>query len=164
MNWTIDTLRPEDWPAARATYLEGIATGLATFETHAPRWETWNAGHLPFGRLALREGETLLGWAALSPVSKRGAYRGVAEVSVYVHAAVRGQGGGRALLQSLIEASEENGIWTLQATIFARNTASLQLHRRCGFREVGRREQIAQLRGVWEDTILMERRSRVVGG
>ena len=152
-------MRASDWEQVRAIYLEGIHTGHATFETEAPSWEKWDEGHHQFARLVVRDGETVLGWAALSPVSKRDVYRGVAEVTVYVSENARGQGIGRALLEALIDDSEKNGIWTLQASIFPENIASVELHRRCGFREVGRRERIATLNGIWRDTLLFERRS-----
>ena len=152
-----------DWPAVREIYLEGIATLQATFEREAPTWEAWDANHLPFARLAGRKDEVVVGWAALSPVSSRKAYAGVAEVSVYVAQSQRGCGLGRQLLEALIGESETNGIWSLQAVMFPENAASVALHRRCGFREVGRRERIGKLDGVWRDTILLERRSRRVG-
>ena len=154
----IDQMRVSDWEQVRAIYLEGIRSGHSTFETDAPSWEKWDEGHLDIGRLVMRDGETILGWAALSPVSKRHVYRGVAEVTVYVSENAQGQGIGRALLEALIDESEKNGIWTLQASIFPENTASVQLHLRCGFREVGRRERIAMLNGVWRDTLFFERR------
>jgi phosphinothricin acetyltransferase len=160
---TIDALMAADWVQVRAIYLEGIATGQATFEVEAPSWEQWDAGHHPFARLAARCDGRLAGWAALSPVSRRPCYAGVAEVSVYVAAARRGGGVGRRLLEAVIAASERHGIWTLQGATFPENEASLRLQRGCGFREVGRRERIAQLRGVWRDTVLTERRSPVVG-
>lgn len=153
-------MRPGDWEQVRSIYLEGIRSGNSTFETDAPSWEKWDEGHSPFARLVMRDDESVLGWAALSPVSKREVYRGVAEVTVYVTESARGKGIGRALLETLIAESEKNGIWTLQASIFPENTASIELHLRCGFREVGRRERIAMLRGVWRDTILFERRRR----
>ena len=156
----IDQMTANDWEQVREIYLEGIRNGNSTFETDAPSWEKWNEGHLSFARLVMRDGETVIGWAALSPVSKRDVYRGVAEVTVYVTESARGKGIGRALLEALIAESEKNGIWTLQASIFPENTASVELHLRCGFREVGRRERIAMLRGVWRDTILFERRRR----
>ena len=156
----IDQMRVSDWEQVRSIYLEGIRSGNSTFETDAPSWERWNEGHLPFARLVMRDEETVIGWAALSPVSKRDVYRGVAEVTVYVTESARGKGIGRALLEALIAESEQNGIWTLQASIFPENIASVELHLRCGFREIGRRERIAMLRGVWRDTILFERRRR----
>ena len=154
---------PADWPAVRDIYLEGIKTRQSTFETQAPSWEAWDASHLSFARLIARQDETVIGWAALSPVSQRPVYEGVAEVSVYVAQSQRGLGHGRRLLEALIAASEEFGIWSLQAVMFPENSASVALHRSCGFRDVGRRERIARLDGVWRDTILLERRSRKVG-
>jgi L-amino acid N-acyltransferase YncA len=152
-----------DWESVREIYLEGIASGHATFETQAPSWENWDTNHHPFARLVLRTEEGILGWAALSRVSRRIVYEGVAEVSVYVASRARGQGFGLRLLQRLIEESEAHGVWTLQASIFTENDASIRLHRRCGFREVGRRERIAKLHSAWRDTMLMERRSTIVG-
>ena len=163
MEYLITPFLTEDWPKVREIYLQGIASGLATFETGAPEWEVWNAAHHPFARLAARAGGQVLGWAALSPVSARRAYQGVAEVSVYVAESARGQGVGAALLTELVRQSEACAIWTLQASIFAENAASLALHQRCGFRIVGRRERIAQREGVWHDTLLLERRSLVIG-
>lgn len=159
----IDAMRPNDWPAVEAIYREGIATGLATFETETPSWERWDAAHRPDCRLVARDGDRVLGWAALSPVSDRCVYAGVAENSIYIAAAARGQGIGKVLLRALIEASEAAGIWTLQTGIFPENAASLALHRSCGFRIVGIRERIGQLHGVWKDVVFLERRSRVVG-
>ena len=160
---TIEALTPDDWEAVRAIYEEGIATGDATFETQAPDWEAWDRGRRADCRLVARSEGEVVGWAALSPVSARPVYSGVAEVSLYVAAFARGRGVGTALLRALIEASERAGIWTLQGAIFPENAASLALVRRCGFREVGRRERIGCLGGIWRDTILVERRSRVVG-
>lgn len=156
-------MQPSDWQAVRAIYLQGIATGHATFQTDAPEWEQWDKGHHQACRLVARTDEKMLGWAALSPVSSRYVYRGVAEVSVYVAEAARGQGVGKALLQTLVNESEQADFWTLQASIFPENKASIQLHEKCGFRVLGYREKIAQLHGVWRDTVLMERRSQVVG-
>ena len=152
-----------DWKAVRAIYLDGIATVQATFETTASDLTTWNQNHLPSCRLVVRLEEQVIGWAALSPVSRRAAYDGVAEVSVYVAAASQGQGVGKALLQELTSASERSGIWTLQSGIFPENLASLAIHKACGFRELGFRERVAQLEGVWRNTLLLERRSRIVG-
>ncbi len=159
----IDALVPGDWEAVRAIYAEGIATGHATFELAPPSWEEWHAAHHLFGRLAARAGGALVGWAALSPVSQRACYAGVAEVSLYVTAAARGRGIGRALMEAVIAESERHGIWTLQGATFPENEASLQLQKRCGFRLIGRRQRIGQLHGVWRDTVLTERRSPVVG-
>jgi L-amino acid N-acyltransferase YncA len=163
MDLMIDALTPADWEQVRAIYLDGIATGQATFEVEAPTWEEWDAAHHLFARLAALVGGRLAGWAALSPVSRRRCYAGVAEASVYVAAAQRGQGVGGRLLLALIAASERHGIWTLQGATLAENEPSLRLQRSCGFRELGRRERIAQLHGVWRDTVLTERRSAVVG-
>ena len=159
----IRNLTAEDWEAVRAIYLAGIATGQATFETGAPAWAEWNNNHLLAPRLVAIAHEAIVGWAALSLVSARSVYRGVAEVSVYVAPAHQGRGIGRALLEALVRQSEENGIWTLQAGIFPENVASISLHKSCGFREVGTRERIGQMKGVWRDTVLLERRSNVVG-
>lgn len=159
----IDQMNASDWEQVRSIFLEGIATGYTTFETEAPSWEKWDAGHLRIARLVARQGEDVLGWAALSPVSGRYAYRGVSELSVSITEKSRGQGIGRALLESLIEESERNGIWMLQAAIFPENKVSVRLHLRCGFREVGRRERIGKLNGIWRDTLLFERRSKTVG-
>ncbi len=154
---------PVDWPAVREIYLEGVATGEATFETLAPAWEEWDASHLPLARLAARRDGKMAGWAALSAVSARKVYYGVAEVSVYVTESERGKGLGRQLLEALITAAEANGIWTLQAVMFPENAGSVALHLSCGFREVGRRERIGQRSGVWRDTLLLERRSQRIG-
>lgn len=162
MDFIIEQMKPGDWEQVRSIYLEGIATGHTTFETGAPSWEKWDAGHLKIARLVARHGDKVLGWAALSAVSSREAYRGVAELSVSIGEESRGRGIGRALLEALIEQSESNGIWTLQASIFPENIASVKLHLRCGFREVGRRERIGKLNGAWRDTLLFERRSQIV--
>ena len=159
----IDAMTSADWNQVRAIYRDGIATGNATFETGAPAWEQWDAAHFPFARLVARRGDEVVGWAALAPVSQRSVYGGVADVSIYVSRANRGSGIGSKLLEALIEESERHGIWTLQAGIFPENAASLSLHRSCGFREVGRRERIGKMNGNWRDTILLERRSSVVG-
>lgn len=164
MNYILDEMNAGDWEQVRSIYLEGIATGVATFETGAPAWEKWDAGHFRKMRMVARVTEgVILGWAAVSPVSDRCVYGGVAEVSVYVGEQGRGQGVGRVLLEALIEESEQNGIWTLQAGVFPENTASIKLHLRCGFRQVGRRERIGKLNDVWRDTLLLERRSKRVG-
>ncbi|HLA43968.1 MAG TPA: GNAT family N-acetyltransferase [Aggregatilineales bacterium] len=163
MNITIDIMKPEDWKTVSEIYAEGIATGNATFETSVPTWETWNSGHLESCRLLAKQQDSIVGWAAFSPVSRRKVYAGVVEHSIYIASPVRGQGVGKILLNALIDASEREGIWTIQTSIFPENTVSLALHRACGFREVGRRERIAQLHGIWRDTVLLERRSAVVG-
>ena len=167
MNLIIEPMQPKDWQAVRAIYLEGIATGNATFETDAPSWETWDKGHRPDCRLVARrggrEGSCVVGWVALSPASKRRVYAGVAEVSIYIAEGARGQGVGKALLQALVEESERQGVWMLQTGIFPENAASIALHKSCGFREVGHRERLGQMGDKWRDVLLMERRSEVVG-
>ncbi|MFT3744535.1 MAG: GNAT family N-acetyltransferase [Pyrinomonadaceae bacterium] len=163
MNFDIVKMADADWLAVRRIYLEGLATGNASFETNAPEWDAWNGSHLVHSRLVARSNADVIGWAALSRVSVREVYRGVAEVSVYVGENGRGQGVGRALLSALVESSEANGIWTLQASIFQENSASLKLHLDHGFREMGYRERIAMHQGVWRDTVLLERRSSKVG-
>jgi phosphinothricin acetyltransferase len=145
-------------------YAEGIAAGHATFQTQAPSWAEWDAGHLTAPRLVAREsGGRLLGWCALSPISRRSVYAGVVEESVYVTAGARGRGVGRALLQAMVRESEAAGLWTMQAGIFPENAASLALHAACGFRTVGVRERVGRHFGKWRDVVLMERRSRVAG-
>jgi L-amino acid N-acyltransferase YncA len=159
----LDPMRPGDWPAVRAIYLEGIATGDATFEQNAPEWEQWDAGHLAGARVVARIDEGVVGWAALSAVSGRCVYAGVAEVSIYVAERVRGHGVGRQLMARLIGESEAAGIWTLQAGIFPENAASIALHQSAGFRIVGQRERLGQMNGRWRDVVLMERRSAIAG-
>jgi phosphinothricin acetyltransferase len=163
MNVTIDAMRAEDWDAVRRIYQEGLTTGNASFETQAPAWEAWHAKHHPHSRLVARDDGRVVAWAALAPVSPRACYAGVAEVSVYVTDDCRGRGVGNKLLTALIASSEKNGIWTLYGHTFSENIASLRLQAACGFRVVGRRERIGQLNGVWRDTVMTERRSRVVG-
>jgi phosphinothricin acetyltransferase len=163
MDVKIRSMRRNDWPVVRSIYLAGIATGQATFETRAPAWGKWNSTHLARPRLVAVYDRNLVGWAALSPVSKRNVYAGVAEVSVYVSAESRGRGLGRMLLQRLISESEKLGIWTLQASIFPENHASVSLHQACGFRKVGVRRRIGKMDGIWRDTVLFERRSEVAG-
>jgi len=173
MELRITPMLPDHWLSVRAIYADGIATGNATFETELPGWTKWDSTHLRHCRLvAVRAdgagvqsmtGPSILGWAALSPVSIRQVYRGVAEVSVYVVGTARGRGVGKALLEKLVAESEANEIWTLQAGIFPENTVSIALHKSCGFREVGIRRRIGRLRGVWRDVLLLERRSPTVG-
>lgn len=163
MRAKIRTFGETDWQAVRAIYIAGIATGQATFETEAPNWERWNETHLPAPRLLATDEGNVLGWAALSRVSNRQVYAGVAEVSVYVAAEARGRGIGKLLLEALVKESEVNGVWTLQASIFPENAASVAIHRACGFREVGRRERIGQVKNTWRDTVLFERRSSFIG-
>jgi phosphinothricin acetyltransferase len=158
----IETMTESDWPEVRSIYEEGLATGLGSFETEPPSWTEWSAARLPHSRLVAPENK-LVGWAALSPFSRRACYSGVAEVGIYVAARARGRGIGRALLEALIESAEANGIWTLQGATIADNTASLALQSSCGFRVVGRRIRIAKRDGKWHDTILTERRSEKIG-
>lgn len=160
---TILPLLSEDWPTVRAIYEEGIKTGNATFEIQSPDWETWNSSHLSHSRIVAKVDGEIAGWAALTAVSGRCVYAGVGEVSVYVAEKFRGQKIGNALLQELIKQSEQNNIWTLQAGIFPENKGSLKIHEANGFRIVGYREKIGQMNGTWRDTVLMERRSKIVG-
>jgi L-amino acid N-acyltransferase YncA len=159
----INKMLPDDWEQVREIYLEGIATGNATYQKEAPSWETWDNGHILECRIVARLDGKVLGWAALSPVSSRCVYSGVAEVSIYVSQSSKGKGIGSKLLKTLIEISEQNGYWTLQSGIFPENVSSLKLHIKSGFRKVGRRERIGKMDGAWRDTILLERRSNIVG-
>jgi L-amino acid N-acyltransferase YncA len=152
-------MTPEDWPVVAEIYAEGIATGNATFQTEPPEWPVWDRAHLPECRLVAERYGEILGWAALSPYSRREVYRGVAELSIYVRASARGQGIGRALMERVIADFQAAGFWTLQAGVFPENTSSLGLLRGFGFREVGRRERIGCMEGRWRDVILLERRS-----
>jgi phosphinothricin acetyltransferase len=158
----IRDMREQDWPAVATIYEDGIATKQATFETEAPTREEWDADHLAEHRLVAVDGG-VVGWAALSPTSRRPCYAGVVEESVYVAERARGRGVGRALLTELLRRTDAAGIWTVQAGIFPENVASVELHGRCGFRIVGVRERIGQMDGAWRDTVLMERRSDVAG-
>jgi phosphinothricin acetyltransferase len=155
----IRDLRADDWPGVAAIFEAGIATRAATFETEVPSWPEWDAGHLARHRLVAVEKGSVVGWAALSAVSDRRCYSGVTENSVYVAPGRRGRGVGRALLERLLAGADTDGIWTVQTSIFPENLASLELHKRCGFRVVGIRERIGQLDGSWRDVVLLERRS-----
>jgi phosphinothricin acetyltransferase len=159
----IEPLTADHWEAVRSIYLQGIATGNATFQQTVPDWQEWNEGHLPTCRLVARSEREIVGWAALSPVSRRPVYRGVAEVSVYVAESARGCSIGARLMARLIADSEAEGIWTLQAGIFPENTASIELHAKAGFRVVGTRSRLGSMNGRWRDVVLMERRSLVAG-
>ena len=163
MNIQIAAMKASDWEAVRAIYREGIATRNATFETDAPDWEGWNEKFHRHCRPVAKIDGQVVGWAALSPVSKRAVYAGVADLSIYIAASARGKGVGKALMQALIDESEQTGIWTLQAGIFPENSASIALHKQFGFQEVGIRERIGQMNGVWRDVLLLERRSQVAG-
>ncbi len=164
MSVRLRAMTAADWPAVATIYQAGIDDGNATFEDAPPSWDAFDAGRIEACRLVAVDGATVLGWAAVSPISARPAYAGVVEHSVYVAAAARGRGVGRALLDRLIQDSEAASIWTIQASIFPENAASLTLHQRAGFRVIGRRERIAlmtygPLAGTWRDTLLIERRS-----
>ncbi|HYK34748.1 GNAT family N-acetyltransferase [Alloacidobacterium sp.] len=161
-NLSLELMTADDWPAVRTIYIEGIVTGDATFETSASGWEAWDAAHLCTCRLVARLCDETIGWAALTPVSGRCVYAGVAEVSIYIAKRMRGRKVGQRLLAALVEKSEEQGIWTLQAGIFPENIASIEAHKRCGFRVVGVREKMGKMNGVWRDVVLMERRSRIL--
>lgn len=154
---------PADWPVISKIYAEGIATGIATFEKEVPAYPTWDHAHLKLCRLVATKGKKVLGWAALSPVSSRCVYGGVAEVSVYVAKKSRGLGVGKLLLEELIQQSEKEGLWTLQSGIFPENEASIKLHGQVGFRFIGKRERVGKLDGVWKDNLLFERRSKIIG-
>jgi L-amino acid N-acyltransferase YncA len=155
----VEPMRPDDWEAVAAIYAEGIATGLATFETEVPSWERWDRDHLEDHRLVARAGGEVLGWAALSRVSIREVYRGVAEASVYVASAARGRGVGELLLGALVRGAEKGGIWTVEAVVFPENEASVAMLEAGGFRVVGRRERLGQRDGEWRDVLLLERRA-----
>jgi len=159
----IRKIEAADYPQVAAIYLQGIATGVATFQTTAADWEDWDKSHLAICRIAAFEEGQMMGWAALSPVSNRCVYAGVAEVSIYIAENFRRQGIGKLLLMKLINESEAGGFWTLQSGIFAENTGSIKLHEQCGFRIIGTREKIGQKNGVWKDNVIMERRSKTVG-
>jgi L-amino acid N-acyltransferase YncA len=156
-------LIPEHWETVKKIYEEGIATGNATFQTEAPSWEEWDKAHSPKPRLIAIEENTILGWAAITPVSGRCVYAGVGEVSVYVSASARGRGIGKQLLSALITETEKENFWTLQAGIFPENVSSIAIHKACGFRIVGTRERIGKMKDVWRDTVLLERRSTLIG-
>jgi L-amino acid N-acyltransferase YncA len=165
---TISQMTAADWPAVARIYEAGIAGGNATFEPHAPSFEAWRDAHIDDPCLIARGGEAdgdVLGWAALGPISPRPVYRGVAEVSIYVDPAQARRGVGRALLNALVERSEQAGFWTLVAGIFPENTASIALHVACGFEPAGTRKRVGQMPGggPWRDVVFYERRSRIVG-
>lgn len=160
---TLRTVQPPDWPAIAAIYQQGIDTGHATMETGAPPPETMAQSYLTAPQIVAEQDGQIAGYALLTAVSGRCVYGGVAEVSIYVGSDFRGQGVGRLLLNELIRQSEQNGFWTLQAGIFPENKASVALHLAAGFRQVGYRERIGKHLGVWRDTLLLERRSGIVG-
>lgn len=160
MNIHIRIMTNQDWPFIKHIYLEGIATGNATFDTEVTNeWQSWSQKHLPIGRYVAEMNQKIFGWVMLSPISNRCAHQGVAEVSIYVAEEGRGKKIGSALLEKVIQEAEQNGLWTLQAQIFPENVASIRLHQKCGFREVGYREKIGRLNGKWRNVVLLERRS-----
>jgi L-amino acid N-acyltransferase YncA len=161
--YEIRAMQPDDWDAVARIYGEGLDTGNATFETAVPDWESWDEGHHEMCRLVIESDDKVIAWAALSPVSRRHVYRGVAEHSIYVDPDSRGRGFGRLLLRALIDSSEEAGFWTLQTSIFPENEASITLHTSEGFRILGIRERVGRHHGRWRDTVVMERRSPTVG-
>ena len=163
MDVHVEVFEASDWPGVAAIHMQGIETGDATFETAPPEWSEWDSTHRDDCRLVARVNGDVAGWAALSPVSDRCVYGGVAETSVYVASAMRARGVGGALLRHLVAASEEAGIWTLQAGLFPENERSLRLHLSQGFRIVGVRERLGRSQGTWRDVLLLERRSSVVG-
>jgi L-amino acid N-acyltransferase YncA len=152
-----------DYPVVQRIYREGIESGDATFQSFPPEWDAWDRATLAVCRLVAEEKGAVVGWIALSPVSGRCVFAGVAEVSIYIAAAARGRGVGQALLSCLIEASERAGIWTLEAGIFPENRASIALHERNGFRVVGVRERLGRMGDRWRDVLLLERRSKITG-
>lgn len=156
-------MEASDWPAVAHIYKEGIATGFATFETTVPSFENWDKNHLSSCRILAVNDQEIIGWAALSPVSGRCVYGGVAEVSVYVSLASRGLGVGKLLILELIDQSEKAGFWTLQSGIFPENKASIRLHEQVGFRRIGKRERVGKLNGIWKDNVIFEKRSKIVG-
>ncbi len=156
-------MKTHDWDTVSKIYAEGIATGFATFETDVPSYESWDAAHLKTCRFVADSNGEIIGWAALSPVSSRCVYGGVAEVSVYIGQKSRGMGLGELLMNRLISTSETEGIWTLQSGIFPENKGSIKLHEKVGFRYIGKRERVGKLAGEWKDNILFERRSSTVG-
>lgn len=157
----VRALKPADWPRVKDIYEMGIATNIATFEDQVAAWEAWDSGHLSFGRLVVETGKKVIGWVVLSPVSDRCVYGGVAEVSIYVDPQWMRKGAGTMLMESVIEESEANGIWTLNAGVFPENTGSLNLLKKSGFREIGIREKIGKKKGVWKDNVILERRSHL---
>jgi phosphinothricin acetyltransferase len=156
-------MTPNDWSEVARIYEEGLETGNATFQQEVPTWEEWNSGHVKSCRIAAFINETMAGWAALSAVSSRAVYAGVAEVSVYIGKDFRGMRIGDQLMKNLVDESEKEGFWTLQSSIFPENEASVKLHEKYGFRTMGYRERVGKMNGIWRDTVIMERRSKVIG-
>jgi len=164
VDYKIEEMMDQDWQQVANVYLEGIETGIATFQTQVPTFEEWDNSHINSCRLVVRSGDNILGFGVLSQTSSRGVYAGVAEVSIYIGEKYKAQGIGKNLLTSLIKVSEENGYWTLCSGIIIGNSASIALHKKCGFREIGIREKIGKMNNEnWLDVVLMERRSKIVG-
>lgn len=164
MKYTLEEMKASDWPQVSTIYWEGIQTKIATFQAEIPRWEQWDKSQSPFCRIVAKAGDTVLGWAALSPVSDRCVYAGVADVSIYVGQQYQQQGVGQALMLELIRRSEEHGYWTLDSRIIKENSASQALHAKCGFRMIGVREKLGKMdNGIWHDVVMMEHRSQRVG-
>jgi phosphinothricin acetyltransferase len=168
MEITIRPMTETDWPAVARVFREGIDTGHATFEAEVPEWEDWDGSHMEPCRLVAEVDNRVVAWAALTPVSDRCVYGGVAETSVYVGSAGRGRGVGTRLLQVTVLESERAGLWSLEAQTFPENAASIALHKKCGFREVGTRSRVGKMRygpmqGAWRDVVLLQRRSETVG-
>ncbi len=160
---TIRDLTEADYPYVKQIFEEGIKTGNATFEETAPDWDMWNSSKLPYCRLAAIMDGKVVGWAALNETSSRKVYKGINEESIYIATEHFGKGIGKILMNALIEQSEEHGVWTLYASIFPENTASIKLHLSCGFREIGYMEKAGCMNGIWRDTVLFERRSKIIG-
>lgn len=154
---------PEHWPAVEEIYQQGIDTRSATFETQTPSWEVFDKKFMQVGRLVAVENNIVTGWIALVPVSQRECYRGIAEISVYIHNDHHRKGIGRALMERVSEESEKAGYWSLLSVIHEENAASIRLHEQCGYRMIGRRERIACLHGIWKTTVMMEKRSTKIG-
>lgn len=165
MNHTIEikSLEPNHWPEVKVIFEQGLATGVATFETESPSWKEWDSSHLQICRLVAIINDHVAGWIALSPVSNRCVYGGVGEISVYIHKDYRGKGIGKVLLAEVIKVSEENGYWTLEAGVMPENVGSVKLHESLGFRVVGYREKISKINGIWRDNLILERRSKIAG-
>ncbi|NNE75879.1 MAG: N-acetyltransferase [Pricia sp.] len=159
----IKPMQKDDWPEVSKIFAEGMATGYATFESTVPSYESWDAAHMTTCRIVALKEEKILGWAALSPVSSRCVYGGVAEVSVYVAGGNRRLGIGKHLMEALIAESEKEGLWTLQSGIFPENKGSVKLHENVGFRYIGKREKVGKRDGIWKDNLLFERRSTTIG-
>ena len=163
MSNNLREMTSSDWTSVAEIYKQGIETGNATFQQTIPSWDEWNKSHISTCRLIIEVDNEVTGWAALSAVSSRPVYAGIAEVSVYVGSKYRGQQIGTKLLEAIISESESKGFWTLQAGIFPENQASIAIHKKAGFREIGYREKVGKMKDVWRSTVLLERRSTIIG-